>query len=125
MPRKNLSDALNSSLKAEDEAVRNRFEVAERAMGDQHLNFTKESTKSSPAPFPENQKVIRDTFCFPQQDYELIEELKQRCLKEAMNASKSELIRAGLNALSQMKGQELVKLVQNLEKVKTGRPAQR
>jgi Arc/MetJ-type ribon-helix-helix transcriptional regulator len=41
-----------------------------------------------------------------------------------MATNKSELIRAGLHALMQMNDAELKQMLDGLEKIKTGRPAQ-
>ncbi|MBD2261031.1 hypothetical protein H6G13_26010 [Pseudanabaena sp. FACHB-2040] len=71
----------------------------------------------------EQEKVVRDSFTLPSSDYELIALLKQRCLGSAVNASKSEIIRAGLHALRNMEDKDLLAIVEGLEKVKTGRPS--
>lgn len=114
-----MKTALSASLQAEDEAVRQRFEVAERLLG--------QGNPASPPPasepeVPEVERVIRDSFTLPAEDYELIGSLRQRCLENAVNVSKSELMRAGLHALIQMSDEELVQVTRSLKKVKTGRP---
>ncbi|QKJ66943.1 hypothetical protein HQN60_09685 [Deefgea piscis] len=68
-------------------------------------------------------KLIRDSFTFPESDYALIAALKQRVISAGLEVKKSELIRAGLNALSALADEELHKMLQQLEKIKTGRPA--
>lgn len=67
-------------------------------------------------------KVVRDSFTMPQNDYDLIAELKQRCQKQDMHVKKSELLRAGLQALSLMSPAQLKHALSGLEKIKTGRP---
>lgn len=67
-------------------------------------------------------KVVRDSFTMPQDDYEKIGELKQQCLKSGMHVKKSELLRAGLHALSRLTATQLKLAVSGLEKIKTGRP---
>ena len=49
--------------------------------------------------------------------------LQKRCLGSAQGVSKSELVRAGLHALVKMPNIELIKALDTLEKVKTGRPS--
>ena len=137
-----MASALSASLKAEDRAVKDRFERAEALLGDEKAELQREKdTKrtahggeqnsppvSSPfEPEPEKksrkrQQTVRDNFTFPQNDYELIASLKKRCLQQAVSVSKSEIIRAGLHALESMSNPELLKLIENLEKLKTGRP---
>ena len=147
--KKSMASALSASLKAEDRAVKDRFERAEALLGDEKAELQREKdTKrtahggergfempepssppvSSPSePEPERkskkrQQTVRDNFTFPQNDYELIASLKERCLQQAVSVSKSEIIRAGLHALESMSDPELLELIENLEKLKTGRP---
>jgi len=68
-------------------------------------------------------KVVRDSFTMPEVDYARLTELKKRCLLGGVSVKKSELLRAGLQALSAMSAEELVTAVNALESVKTGRPA--
>lgn len=129
MTRKSMKSALNESLKAEDAAVKSRFERAESLLGE------KGQSNNQPSPLPRHtpnrvdrkdqlkkERVIRDSFTLPSGDYELIATIRKRCLSSAINATKSEVIRAGLHALMEMSEKDLVKLVGGLEKVKTGRP---
>ncbi|HEU0188001.1 MAG TPA: hypothetical protein VFR06_08935, partial [Gallionellaceae bacterium] len=58
----------------------------------------------------------------PKNDYDLIAELKQRCQKQDMHVKKSELLRAGLQALSKLSPAQLKHALNGLEKIKTGRP---
>ncbi|WP_146007636.1 hypothetical protein [Fischerella muscicola] len=128
MTKKSMKSALTSSLKAEDEAVRNRFEKAESLLEERTQQTSSQPTDELPqakdALQPvRNQKVIRDSFTLPSTDYELIAAIRQRCLKSAVNATKSEVIRAGLHILQSLSDEELVQAIESLEKVKTGRPA--
>jgi len=67
-------------------------------------------------------KVIRDSFTMPLADYELIGALKQRCIGLGVAMKKSELLRAGLAALTGLPDERLVEIVAAVESVKTGRP---
>lgn len=133
MARKDMKSALTNSLKAEDAAVKDRFEKAENLFGDRTETHTQASPlmeqadSSPPKPLPkeEKQKVIRDSFTLPTSDYELINAIKQRCLNSAINVTKSEVIRAGLHALRNMPDEQLSGMMESLEKVKTGRPTSR
>lgn len=119
MPKKDMKSALGASLKAEEQAVRSRFEKAESVLG---------RGKSAPRPeppLPSNgaaDKVIRDSFTIPGDEYELISRIKKRCMKVGVSASKSEVLRAGLAALNAMPDRELAKVFESLARVKTGRP---
>ncbi|ESA36570.1 hypothetical protein N836_07285 [Leptolyngbya sp. Heron Island J] len=125
---KDLKAALSKSLEAEDNAVRSRFEKAESLLGSKRkkTKLSKvegEQGKQAKKVKLSKPKVIRDSFSLPKDDYELIGKLQQRCLGMAQSASKSQLVRAGLHALVKMPDAELVKVLDSLEQVKTGRPA--
>jgi hypothetical protein len=107
---KSMKGALGRSIKTEEQALEARFEKADALF------------EAKPPPPAAPERVIRDSFTLPAADYQLIGELRTRCLRLATNATKSELIRAGLHALQQMPNDELLKLIQNLPKVKIGRP---
>ena len=126
MVKKDMKTALTSSLKAEDEAVRNRFEKAENLLDNKALepvSYSKDELQhEKQQPAVQKEKVIRDSFTLPSGDYELIAALRQRCLNLALNATKSEVIRAGLHVLMSSSDDDLVNAIDNLEKIKTGRP---
>lgn len=67
-------------------------------------------------------KVVRDSFTMPQADYELIAAIKQKALAANLHVKKSELLRAGLQALSKLTAAQLKRAISGLEKIKTGRP---
>ena len=117
MAKKDMKSALGASLKAEEKAVRSRFEKAESVLG---------GGKSAPAELQAQNgagKVIRDSFTIPADEYELIAQIKKRCMKLGISANKSEVLRAGLAALRDMPDRELTELFGLLTRVKTGRPA--
>jgi hypothetical protein len=66
--------------------------------------------------------VIRDSFTMPVLDYELIGALKSKCIGLGLAVKKSELLRAGLHALTQISDENLARVVSAVERVKTGRP---
>ncbi|MEX3940054.1 hypothetical protein AB4Y44_11005 [Paraburkholderia sp. BR10937] len=68
------------------------------------------------------EKVVRDTFTMPREDYERLTILKQRCLDAGMAVKKSELVRAGLLLLASGPTKRLLTAVKAVEPVKTGRP---
>lgn len=67
-------------------------------------------------------KLVRDSFTIPKDEYAAVEILKQRCSALAQPVKKSELLRAGLKALSGMSDAALRKAVQAVPSIKTGRP---
>lgn len=114
-----MKAALGASLKAEEEAVKTRFEKAEKIWGEHSEEVSKKQQSEKP------ERVVRDSFTLPSDDYALIQALKQRCLGCGVNITKSEAIRAGLHALKKLSDEEVLEVVEGLTKVKTGRPKQR
>ncbi len=129
MTKKSIKSALTSSLRSEDEAVRNRFQQAESLLSEKTQQGSGQQTdlelpiRLNGLQPEKKEKVIRDSFTLPSSDYELIATLRQRCLTRAVNATKSEVIRAGLHILQSLSDEELIQTISSLEKVKTGRPA--
>jgi len=58
----------------------------------------------------------------PQSDFGLIAVLKERALAFKRPTKKSELLRAGLQALAALKRDELKQVLERLVPLKTGRP---
>lgn len=74
-------------------------------------------------PAPEaRHKLVRDGFTMPEADYALLKELKQRLHGVSREAKKSELLRAGLQALALLDAPALAAALDRLTPVKTGRP---
>jgi hypothetical protein len=121
MSRKDMKKALGASLKAEEQAVKSRFEKAETVL-------SKKQVPSPPKEVPARNgggKVIRDSFTIPSDEYDLISKLKKRCMKVGVGVNKSEILRAGLAALDSMQDRELAEAFERLARVKTGRPPTR
>jgi len=68
-------------------------------------------------------KLVRDSFTFPATDYAIIGTLKQRALTSGREIKKSELLRAGLAVLSALPEAGFLKVIDGLDKLKTGRPS--
>jgi len=84
--------------------------------------------KVAAAPAPEKEakpkkpKLVRDSFTFPKDEYAVIEALKLRAAQLSQPAKKSEILRAGLKALSSMSDAGLRSALQAVPTIKTGRP---
>lgn len=72
---------------------------------------------------PKKIKMVRDSFTMPENDYAQLAELKKKCLHAGVHVKKSELLRAGLLSLSKLPNTALINAVEEVEKIKTGRPA--
>jgi len=119
-----MKGALKRSMDEEQETIDRRFARAEEVLGDHPtLTSVPEPEASTPAkPPPPVEKVVRDSFTMPQGDHDLIQLLRDRCLKGGVSTSKSELVRAGLRLLRDLDDWELLTAIQAVEKVRTGRP---
>lgn len=82
---------------------------------------TAKSGRASKAP-KGRRKPVRDSFTMPEADFALIATLKARALAARRETKKSELLRAGLQALMAMDSAALLAALQRLEPVKVGRP---
>lgn len=70
-------------------------------------------------------KIVRDSFTMPQSEYQKIAEIKETCLEAGLPVKKSEVLRAGLKALTKLSAVQLKRALTELEKIKTGRPKKR
>lgn len=68
-------------------------------------------------------KVVRDSFTIPKSELLQIGESKKRALALGVDVKKSELIRAGLQALTSMNDAAFKKALASVPTIKTGRPA--
>ena len=75
-----------------------------------------------PAQPPKKDKLIRDSFTLPREDFELIAALKDRALDFKRPTKKSELLRAGLQVLAGLDQTKLRTALEALRPLKAGRP---
>lgn len=68
-------------------------------------------------------KVVRDSFTLPKTELLQITEMKKRAMTLGVEVKKSELIRAGLQALAGMADTAFKKAMASVPTIKTGRPA--
>jgi hypothetical protein len=68
------------------------------------------------------QKLVRDSFTMPRADFDLVAALKERLLSLRVFAKKSELLRAGLHALTAQSDAQLSATLKALTPLKPGRP---
>lgn len=73
-------------------------------------------------PAKPKQKLVRDSFTMPSVDFALIDHLKDRAIGFKRPAKKSELLRAGLQALVNLSDAKLKVLLDGLVPLKPGRP---
>jgi hypothetical protein len=84
----------------------------------------KKSTTAPAKPLKDKKvKVVRDSFTIPKTELLQIAEMKKRALGLGIGIKKSELIRAGLSALTGMNEASFKKAISSVTIIKTGRPA--
>lgn len=74
------------------------------------------------APKKVKHKLVRDSFTMPHEDFKLIDQLKDRALGFKRSVKKSELLRAGLQALAGLSDAKLKTALEALAPLKPGRP---
>ena len=84
---------------------------------------TEKKAKSAPAPKAKKVKLVRDSFCMPKDEYAGIDALKARALGMGKAIKKSELLRAGILALTQATDKAFLAAIEAVPNLKTGRPA--
>ncbi len=70
-------------------------------------------------------KLVRDRFTMPREDFDRIARLKIRAIDFKRPAKKSELLRAGIQALERLDDASLHAALSALQAIKTGRPKKR
>ena len=81
--------------------------------------------KPQKAPKVKKIKPVRDSFTMPKAEYAALDALKLRAARLASAVKKSELLRAGVKALTAMSDAEFLAAVKAVPTIKTGRPAAR
>jgi len=66
--------------------------------------------------------LVRDSFTMPKAEFEVIATLKKRAMQVGVAAKKSEVIRAGVQALNGLSPQDLGAALGRLTPIKLGRP---
>ena len=68
-------------------------------------------------------KLVRDSFTIPKEEYQVLDALKRRALGLEQQVRKSELLRAGIQALNAMNDRAFLKAIGAVPTLKTGRPS--
>lgn len=148
MPKQSIGSALSSSVRAEQKAVEQRFDgLSNRAAradqvfgktadvtedqkkeGSEQTHFSQESNVN-PAPLDREVEyesgvlqgnVVRANFSMPVSDYELIAQLREKCSRNGVILSRSEILRAGLRALLGLSTPQQIDIARSVEHLKPG-----
>ena len=83
---------------------------------------TASTVPAATEPVKTKHKLVRDSFTIPKNEYAVLGELKQRAAQLARPVKKSELLRAGINALRGMADKAFLSALDAVPSLKTGRP---
>jgi len=109
--------------KAATPATRKAAAAAKPAPANQKVGATTAAPAAADKPpKPPKVRLVRDSFTMPETDFALVAVLKARALGLGRAAKKSELLRAGLQLLSQQDAPGLLAALEQLQPIKTGRP---
>lgn len=67
-------------------------------------------------------KLVRDSFAMPENEYEVLREVKKACMKAGIDIKKSELLRVGVALLKKQAPNEIQATLSALMPLKAGRP---
>lgn len=81
------------------------------------------TAKADKAEKPRKPKLVRDSFTIPKDEYAVLDLLKERAAKLGRPTKKSEVLRAGVQALAAMTDSAFLASVGSVPALKTGRPA--
>lgn len=104
-------------------------EVVEAAIDDMVGQLTESPSAFADVPYEASiasdhgkQKLVRDSFTMPKNEYQTLDVLKTRLLRLSHSAKKSELLRAGVASLGRMSDSQLLAAIAVVPNLKTGRP---
>lgn len=78
--------------------------------------------KDGKAGKPRKDRLVRDSFTMPESEYEMLAQVKKRCIASGKAVKKSEVLRAAINCFAALGDAAIGKAIAALPPVKTGRP---
>jgi len=125
VPSKAKTKAVSAPVKSQAVKAKTPTPKAQTKAEAKDVKPKTKATSDTPAkPAKEKKvKVVRDSFTLPKTELLQIAAMKKRALALGVDVKKSELIRAGLQALSGMSDAPFKKALASIPTIKTGRPA--
>ncbi|MCC2972374.1 hypothetical protein [Massilia sp. IC2-476] len=114
-PAKAAKPSVKSAVKAAAKTL--AAPAPKRAARKAASSPVREPTPSSTRPV-----LVRDSFTMPEQEYAVLADVKQACLRAGIDVKKSELLRIGVALLGQVDIATLKSVLAALPQLKTGRP---
>ena len=113
-------------VKSPKPAVKAAAKAAARSLAAPVAKRAARKAPAAPAPVREADRarplLVRDSFTMPEQEYAVLAEVKQACLRAGIDVKKSELLRIGVALLGQVDIATLKAVLAALPQLKTGRP---
>jgi len=116
---KQASPARKAAAKAPTRATTKTRPVPKKAASAQQAAQGKPEARSTKT------KLVRDSFTIPKDEYAALQALKERALALSRPTKKSEVLRAGINALTAMSDKSFLAVIKAVPSLKTGRPKAR
>jgi hypothetical protein len=123
-PRQPLT--VDETVAKHQKVLAEALEKAQAIRYEQPALMTPAASKAEKPPKParlKKPKLIRDSYAMPETEYAQLADLKKRLQASGCEVKKSELLRAGIAALSALGDSELQAVMARVERIKTGRPA--
>lgn len=102
-------------------ALSQKTQAASKRAAPQKTAVRKAAAPAKPAKV-KKPKLVRDSFTIPKDEYTALAGLKQRCAALDHPVKKSELLRAGIQALAALGDKALLAALKAVPSLKTGRP---
>ncbi len=120
-PKKAAPRKASVKKAAPQKAASRKTQVASKTVTPRKTSSRKAAAPAKPAKVKKT-KLVRDSFTIPKDEYTALTALKQRSIKLAQPAKKSELLRAGIQALAALSDKALLAALKAVPSIKTGRP---
>lgn len=129
--KRSIGTALKSSVAAEEEAVRKRFDQADQLLVERREALSRDEDAAKPlsALVPKDQEaldvpagVTRLAYSLPPHEAVIVQEMLLRAAQSGQLINRSELVRAALHVLSVMPDDAFYDAVKSVVKLKPGRP---
>jgi len=123
MKRKSVVEQLKKSLIQEKASVQTKLASLDSKIAKAEAVFSEKISENKSDIKNTVMKVKRDTFTFPESDYKIIETIINKAMSMTIKVNKSEVLRAGLLAISELHDDNLRSIISRVEKIKVGRPS--
>lgn len=97
-------------------------QVAANKKSSKPVSSASKKEAAAPAEKLKKAKLVRDSFTMPENEYQVLRDMKKACLKAGVEVKKSELLRIGVAMIKSMDPAAVKAAVARLAPLKAGRP---